>query len=95
MVFPGRQAVVFVHGCFWHRHTGCAYTTPPSIRPDFLARKFAGNVARDARVMADLSCAGWRVAVVWGCALRKSDAEETALTVAQWLVSGVTTLEVP
>src|SRR5262245_38802686 len=47
LVFPGLRTVVFVHGCFWHRHAGCAKTTTPSTRSQFWRRKFAENEERD------------------------------------------------
>jgi len=69
--FPKYYAVVFVHGCFWHRHVDCRFTTIPSTRPEFWNDKFAKNVARDERIRDTLLKAGWRVATVWECALRK------------------------
>jgi len=84
VVLPRYRAVVFVHGCFWHRHPGCRFATTPSTRPEFWAEKFAQNVARDARAIEALTGDGWRVAVVWECALKRS-AEETAEAVAAWL----------
>jgi DNA mismatch endonuclease (patch repair protein) len=53
-----------VHGCFWHRHEGCRYTTSPSTRPEFWQAKFAANIARDSTVRRDLLVAGWRVATI-------------------------------
>lgn len=67
LVFPSRQAVVFVHGCFWHRHPGCRFATTPSTRVDFWMNKFRENVARDARVESRLRSEGWDVHVIWGC----------------------------
>lgn len=87
LVFPRYRAVVFVHGCFWHRHEGCRFTTTPSTRPEFWARKFAANVERDARKTSDLREAGWRVAVVWACALRGGKDVEVAVALAAWLKS--------
>src|SRR3546814_1568347 len=72
LVFPKRKAVVFVHGCFWHRHEGCRYTTTPRTNEDFWRQKFQGNVARDRRHAEMLHALGWRVAVVWECALKHS-----------------------
>jgi len=66
IVLPKHHAVVFVHGCFWHRH-GCRFTTTPATRTAFWNAKFADNVRRDARVQEQLAAAGWRVFVVWGC----------------------------
>lgn len=84
LVFPKHKAVVFVHGCFWHRHDGCRYTTTPQTNEDFWQRKFQGNVDRDKRNMEMLRSLGWRVATVWECAMRHS-AEDTAQLVEKWL----------
>lgn len=69
LVFPGRRAVIFVHGCFWHRHDapGCWRSRLPKTRPEFWVPKLNGNVARDAGVEAELRERGWRVLVVWEC----------------------------
>lgn len=67
IVFPGRRLVVFVHGCFWHRHAGCRHATSPKTRIEFWAGKFAANVARDARNRQDLEALGWRVETIWAC----------------------------
>lgn len=71
LVFPKYKTVVFVHGCFWHRHTGCKFATNPSSREHFWANKLSENVARDAYQIAILTELGWRVFVVWECELRK------------------------
>ena len=67
LVFPARRAVVFVHGCFWHRHPGCVAATMPKTRTSFWSEKFAANTVRDARAQAELELQGWRVYVVWEC----------------------------
>lgn len=67
VVLPGYKAVVFVHGCFWHRHPGCRAASSPSTRSAFWQDKFARNVARDRLVIGALENAGWRVHVVWEC----------------------------
>jgi DNA mismatch endonuclease, patch repair protein len=88
IVFPKYRAAVFVHGCFWHRHQGCRYTTTPVTRPEFWQAKFESNVARDKRVEAALLDAGWRVKTVWECALRGPlRIEATADHLATWLRS--------
>lgn len=84
LVFPKYKAVIFVHGCFWHQHEGCRYATTPKANVEFWARKFEGNVARDARHVEELRRRGWRVAVVWECAL-KHTAEHAAHDVGEWL----------
>lgn len=82
------RAVVFVHGCFWHRHEGCRYTTTPSTRREFWQGKFAANVARDEAVLAKLLRDGWRVATVWECALRRPDqVNASADLLSVWLNS--------
>ena len=72
LVFPKHHAVVFVHGCFWHRHVGCRYATMPSSNAEFWQAKFDANVARDNRVSRQLRKEGWRVFVVWECRLSSS-----------------------
>ncbi len=68
IVFPKYKAVIFVHGCFWHRHADCWWSTTPSSNAAFWAEKFAQNVARDNRNTVDLKKMGWRVAIVRECA---------------------------
>lgn len=69
LVFPRYRAVVFVHGCFWHRHPECKYAATPSSNRDFWREKFATNVERDRRAEQKLRENGWRVFVVWECAI--------------------------
>lgn len=85
LVYPRRRAVIFAHGCFWHRHPGCARATTPATRTEYWGPKFARNVERDAEVEARLRGMGWRVGVVWECALKVRDLPETSAAVAQWL----------
>jgi DNA mismatch endonuclease (patch repair protein) len=80
VVLPKYRAVVQVHGCFWHGHVSCRFATRPATRPEFWAAKIDGNIERDHRSSAALRALGWRVAVVWECALRKCpDASLAAL----------------
>jgi len=69
IVLPRYRAVVFVHGCFWHRHEGCKVASTPKSNTDFWMEKFCRNVARDQRSAAELRSAGWRVFVAWECEL--------------------------
>jgi DNA mismatch endonuclease (patch repair protein) len=86
LLFPRYRVALFVHGCFWHRHAGCRYSTVPSTRTDFWEAKFESNVARDSAVRAKLLYKGWRVATVWECALRKAKHVEMAADIlAAWL----------
>lgn len=70
IVLPRHRTVVFVHGCFWHRHQGCRYTTTPNARKDFWTRKFQQNVERDRWQQQQLREMGWSVIVIWECELR-------------------------
>jgi DNA mismatch endonuclease (patch repair protein) len=67
LVFPKHRVAMFVHGCFWHRHPGCAKASTPKSQPEFWRSKFDANVARDVRVEAELEALGWRVVTVWEC----------------------------
>ena len=67
LVFPRLKKVIFVHGCFWHRHPGCSRTTSPKTRTDYWDDKFAENVARDAARLRELEALGWKTLVVWEC----------------------------
>lgn len=72
MVFPGRRAVIFVHGCFWHRHPdpSCRLARLPKSRLDFWEPKLSRNRARDLDVEQRLNESGWRVLILWECELR-------------------------
>jgi len=70
VVMPKHKTVIFVHGCFWHRHPGCRYATTPKNRPEFWALKFKVNSERDQRQQEQLKVLGWRVEIVWECELR-------------------------
>ena len=67
IVLPKYRTVIFVHGCFWHRHPGCNKTTMPKTRVDFWSRKFQANTERDARKEQALRAIGWRPCVIWEC----------------------------
>ena len=69
LVFTRYSAVIFVHGCFWHAH-GCTLSKLPATRQDFWRKKLEGNAARDCKAIKALLAVGWRVLVVWECALR-------------------------
>jgi DNA mismatch endonuclease (patch repair protein) len=71
IVLPRHRLAIFVHGCFWHQHTGCRLASKPKTRQEYWTPKLAGNVARDARAQAALRAAGWRVEVIWECDARR------------------------
>lgn len=69
IVFAGRRKVIFVHGCFWHRHKCTTYKRPQS-NTAFWDEKIDANVKRDRRNLTRLTKSGWRYFVIWGCQLR-------------------------
>lgn len=73
LVFPGRRKVIFVHGCFWHRHRKCRYATSPKTRRTFWKAKFDLNVERDGRNTRELKRMDWAVMTVWQCELKKPE----------------------
>lgn len=72
IVLPGRNAVVFVNGCFWHGHS-CKRTKMPKSRTTYWIEKIEGNRQRDARKRRKLRVLGWKVVVVWECELKRPD----------------------
>jgi len=85
LVLPKYRAVIFVHGCFWHRHNGCRYATTPTSNAAFWREKFDVNVRRDARNKRQLRDLGWTVRVIWSCQLNQRMLE---LLVAQIRTTG-------
>ena len=71
IVLPKWRTVVFVNGCFWHRHEGCKIATMPKSNVEFWTAKFQRNVERDAKGQAALKAAGWKVIVIWECELKR------------------------
>lgn len=72
LVFAGRKKVIFVNGCYWHRHNCSKGRSMPKTREDFWKRKFETNVKRDTRNRRDLKKMGWDVLVVWECQTKSS-----------------------
>ena len=83
IVLPKYRAVVFVHGCFWHRHPGCKEAYTPKTRGEFWQEKFERNVQNDALHRKELTSEGWRVFVVWECEIRKHFEETMQRLVVQ------------
>lgn len=71
VVLPKYHTVIFVHGCFWHRHTGCKDATVPKTRTEFWIDKFEKNVANDRIHREMLEAAGWNVITLWECDIKK------------------------
>lgn len=85
IVLPKYRTVVFVHGCFWHRHRGCRYASMPKSNVKFWMEKFELNVARDKRNAAALRKAGWRSLTIWGC---ETKLNENLERLAERIVNG-------
>lgn len=83
LVFRSRRAVIFVHGCFWHRHEGCSLARLPKSRVEFWKGKLEGNRERDTRKIERLIQDGWRVLVIWECDLK--DMNKTAARLIDFL----------
>ena len=73
MVFRSTSKVIFVHGCFWHRHANCALARLPKSRTDFWLPKLEANRQRDARNKRALARAGWKVLTLWECQLNERE----------------------
>ena len=94
LIFPKYRAVLFVHGCFWHSHD-CHLFKWPGTREEFWRGKIGTNVARDKASVAALHKAGWRVGVVWECALKgrqRRPAEDVLNAASDWLMRGASDL---
>lgn len=73
LVFTSRRKIIFVHGCFWHRHTGCALARMPKSRLDFWKPKLEANKKRDVRSRRQLTALGWQSLVIWECEAKDND----------------------
>jgi DNA mismatch endonuclease (patch repair protein) len=82
LTFPKWRSVLFINGCFWHQHEGCAKSRLPKSNTAFWGSKLSRNVSRDATQLAELSRNGWRVLVLWECEIPNRDAARTKI--ARW-----------
>ena len=73
IVLPKYKTVIFVHGCFWHRHENCKYASTPKTRQEFWEAKFRENINRDKLNQENLSSKGWKIIVVWECEINDKD----------------------
>ena len=73
IVLPKYKTVIFVHGCFWHRHQNCKYASNPKTRREFWEKKFKENIERDKKTQYKLKSLGWKTKIVWECELKDID----------------------
>ena len=67
IVLPKYKTVIFVHGCFWHRHKNCKYASTPKTRQEFWNKKFKTNIERDLEIQEKIKNLDWRSVVIWEC----------------------------
>lgn len=96
IVFPRHRAVVLLHGCFWHGHS-CSFFKWPATRREFWETKICGTRIRDQEQIASLRSLGWRVAVIWECAVRQETYQPDQLfkSLVEWLNSESVYMELP
>jgi DNA mismatch endonuclease (patch repair protein) len=98
IVLKKYKAVIFIHGCFWHGHLGCKYFKIPKSNTQFWIDKIDRNRKRDAEVLNFLHATGWRICIIWECAIRGrsqlKDLEKTIRKISRWLKSDRVWLEV-
>ena len=75
IVLPKYKTIIFVHGCFWHRHENCKYASTPKTRQEFWEAKFRENINRDKLNQENLSSKGWKIIIVWECEIKDKDFE--------------------
>lgn len=89
VVLRSRKVAVFIHGCYWHQHGGCKLAYSDRVYADKWKKKFDDNRARDQRVLEQLTEQGWRVAVIWECVTRDTNAfEQTISQLNTWINQG-------
>lgn len=77
VVLPKYKTVIFINGCFWHRHSGCKFATTPQSNYTFWQKKFQRNIDNDIKHQEELKSLGWNVVVLWECKLQKKEFEHT------------------
>ncbi len=96
LVFPKYNAVIFIHGCFWHLHN-CHLFKWPSTRSEFWREKITGNRERDEQNILRLKDKGWRIMIVWECALKgkyRKSLDSVINKITYWLKSQKKEMEI-
>ena len=81
IVLPKYKTVIFVHGCFWHRHENCKYASTPKTRKEFWESKFQANVKRDKEIQDKIKNIGWQSVVVWECEIKNEKIKDKLLEI--------------
>ena len=89
IVLPKYKTVVFVNGCFWHKHEGCKYFVWPKTNVEFWKQKIDSNIVRDKKQYEELQNDGWYIIIVWECELKKKQKSETLERLADKIKSVV------
>jgi DNA mismatch endonuclease (patch repair protein) len=80
IVLPKYNTLIFVHGCFWHRHRNCKYAYMPKSKIEFWRDKFDGTIKRDKKHQEQLRNMGWKVHVIWECEIKKIEILEKKIS---------------
>ncbi|MBR4472115.1 MAG: DNA mismatch endonuclease Vsr [Oscillospiraceae bacterium] len=72
IVLPKYNTVIFIHGCYWHRHPGCKYSYTPKTNIEFWEKKFSENMANDEKNRLKLEASGWTVITLWECDIKRN-----------------------
>ena len=96
IVLKKYKAVIFIHGCYWHRHENCKLASTPTQNAEFWNKKFNDNVRRDSEVYCQLKALGWRIAIIWECGIRdKSNLPTYIKSLCSWIKSDSEYIEIP
>lgn len=86
IVLPKYNTIIFVHGCFWHGHSGCKYFVVPKTKTDWWTKKIESNISNDCKAMDALKMLEWNVIILWECNLRADKKQKTLLSLKKELV---------
>ena len=81
IVLPKYKTVIFVHGCFWHRHENCKYASTPKTRKEFWESKFKANVKRDLEIQEKIKNLGWQSVIIWECEIKNEKIKDKLLEI--------------
>lgn len=96
IVFSKYKAIIFIHGCFWHGHKNCKKAKLPATRIEFWKTKIESNIQRDQQTIQSLLKEGWRIAIIWECAVKNKQILSATITqLISWLKDDNLFLEIP